>query len=613
MYVIGTAGHVDHGKSTLVRALTGIDPDRLAEEQRRGMTIELGFAWLTLPGGHELSLVDVPGHERFIKHMLAGVGGFDAVMLVIAADESVMPQTREHLAIIDLLGIQHGIVVVSKADMVDAAWLPLVVDDIRMQLQGSTLANAPIVVVSARHGHGMAELTQALGHLVAGLPSPQRRDEPSRLWFDRVFSVDGFGAVVTGTLLAGPLQIGQEVEIAPRGVRARIRGIQSHRQKRERAEPGSRVALNLAGVSHHDVARGELVVVPGAIMPTQRIDVRLDVARIAPRAVAQGVHLDVFVGAAETSARVTTLASDAIAVGESGFVQLHLDTPLPLWRGDRLIVRQASPSLTVGGGRVIDTHPVRHRRLRPEVLESLMALERATPADLCWAAIRGRFLTIEELQHGTHLAWPVLQQTLATLVPALVLGEQWVIDRQLIGELADKVARAVVSYQSRYPLRMGMPREEVRRRVALPPALFELLLAHWDAYEPCGDGLIRQRGYQVTLTPLQQREVHDIVRRLEQSPFSPPTLTVDRELLMYLVMTDQVVEVADGVVFAARAWRELLTWVLTTIDTQGNVSVANLRDRFDTSRKYALAVMEYLDAQKITRRHDDVRVRYTPQ
>lgn len=612
MYVIGTAGHVDHGKSTLVRALTGIDPDRLAEEQRRGMTIELGFAWLTLPGGQELSLVDVPGHERFIKHMLAGVGGFDAVMLVIAADESVMPQTREHLAIIDLLGIQHGIVVVSKADMVDAAWLPLVVDDIRGQLQGSTLADAPIVVVSARHGHGMAELTQALAKLVAGLPSPQRRDEPARLWIDRVFSVDGFGAVVTGTLLAGPLHVGQEIEIAPRGVRARIRGIQSHRQKRERAEPGSRVALNLAGVSHHDVARGELVVVPGAIVPTQRIDVRLDVARIAPRALAQGVRLDVFVGAAETSARVTTLASDAIAVGESGFVQLHLDTPLPLWRGDRLIVRQASPSLTVGGGRVIDTHPVRHRRLRSEVLESLMALERATPADLCWAAVRGRFLTIEELQHSTHLAWPVLQQTLATLAPVLVLGEQWVIDRQIIGELAEKVARAVVSYQSRYPLRMGMPREEVRRRVALPPALFEQLLGYWDAYEPCGDGLIRQRGYQVTLTPLQQREVNDILRRLEQSPFSPPVLTCDRELLMYLMMSGRVVEVGEGVVFAAQAWQEMLAWVLHTIDGQGSVSVAHLRDRFDTSRKYALAVMEYLDAQKITRRHDDVRVRYTP-
>ena len=613
MYVIGTAGHVDHGKSTLVRALTGIDPDRLAEEQRRGMTIELGFAWLTLSNGQELSLVDVPGHERFIKHMLAGVGGFDAVMLVIAADESVMPQTREHLAIIDLLGIQHGIVVVSKADMVDAAWLPLVVDDIRQQLQGSTLATAPLVVVSARHGHGMAELQQALHTVVATLPSPQRRDEPARLWVDRVFSVDGFGAVVTGTLLADTMQVGQEVEIAPRGVRARIRGIQSHRQKRERAEPGSRVALNLAGVSHHDVARGELVVVPGAIVPTQRIDVRLDVARIAPRAVTQGMRLDVFVGAAETSARVTTLASDAIAVGESGFVQLHLDTPLPLWRGDRLIVRQASPSLTVGGGRIIDTHPVRHRRLRPEVIESLTALERATPTDLCWAAVRGRFWHMDELQHHTHLAWPVLQQTLAMMPTVLVLGGQWVIDAQVLDELADKVARAITGYQSRYPLRIGMPREELRRRVALPPALFELLLAHWNAYEACGEGLLRQRGYQVTLTPLQQREMNDIMRQLEQYPFRPPTVTGDRELLMYLVMSGRVVDVGDGVVFATRAWQEVLTWVLTTIDTQGSVSVAQMRDRFDTSRKYALAVMEYLDAQKITRRHDDVRVRFTPQ
>jgi selenocysteine-specific elongation factor len=259
MYVIGTAGHVDHGKTSLVQQLTGINTDRLAEEQRRGMTIELGFAWMQLPSGRDISLVDVPGHERFIKHMLAGVGGFDAAMLVIAADESVMPQTREHVAIIDLLDIRHGIIVVTKADLVEPAWLPLVCDDIRAQLQGTTLAHAPMVVVSARTGYGMPALVQALDTLIDALPTPQRRDEPARLWVDRVFSVDGFGAVVTGTLLAAPFQVGMEVEIAPRGIHARIRGLQMHRRKIDVAQPGTRIAVNLAGISHHDIARGDLV------------------------------------------------------------------------------------------------------------------------------------------------------------------------------------------------------------------------------------------------------------------------------------------------------------------------------------------------------------------
>lgn len=610
MYVIGTAGHVDHGKSTLVQALTGIHPDRLAEEQKRGMTIELGFAWLTLPSGAEVSLVDVPGHERFIKHMLAGVGGFDAAMLVIAADESVMPQTREHLAIIDLLEITHGIVVITKSDMVEPDWLPLVVEDVRRQLSASRLAQAPIVLVSARTGHGMDVLRQALDQLVLQLPPPQRRDEPARLWVDRVFSVDGFGAVVTGTLLADSVTVGDEVEILPRRLSARIRGIQMHRQRRESAHPGTRVALNLAGVSHHDIQRGDLVAVPGRIVPTQRVDVRLHTTHIAPRAIRQGMHLDLFVGAAERTCRVTVLDGDEIPPGQHGLVQLHLAEPLPLWRGDRFVVRQASPSITLGGGRIIDVHPARHRRHRREVIDALTALERATPTDLCWAVIRGAMIQVHDVQRMTHLSLTVVHQALTALPMVRQLGD-WVIDDAVLRALFEKSDKALHGYATRYPLRIGMPREELRRRLDVSMSAFDVLLSAWSTHiEHIGDGLVRRVGHQVELTPAQQREAQAILHQLQTAPYNPPDVVVERELLLYLSMTGQVVEVNDGIIYAAHAWHEIVQWVLHMIDTSGSVSVAQLRDRFQTSRKYALAVLEYLDAKRITRRQDDVRVRF---
>ncbi|MFM2309956.1 MAG: selenocysteine-specific translation elongation factor [Chloroflexota bacterium] len=612
MYVIGTAGHVDHGKSTLVEALTGINPDRLREEQRRGMTIELGFAWMQLPSGRDISLVDVPGHERFIKQMLAGVSGFDAAVLVIAADESMMPQTREHLAIIELLEIPRGIVVVTKADMVEPAWLPLVVDDIRLQLAESRLADAPLVVVSAKTGYGMDELRRALDTLVSTLAAPTKLDEPARLWVDRVFSMDGFGAVVTGTLQAGALQVGDEVEVLPRGLRARIRGLQMHRQKLQQAQPGARVAINLAGVSHHDIARGDLITVPGTILPTDRIDVRLSLASVAPRPLAQGMQVDVFVGAAETPARVTLLDCDAIGPGEHAYAQLHLAHALPLWRGDRVVLRQPSPSMTLAGGRVIDTHPLRHRRHRRDVIERLHALERASPADLCWAALQGTAMRIEQLVQATHLDVARVQQTVAVLPAVRHVGGEWLMDAVYADGLLVQAEKALDGYKTRYPLRIGMPREDVRRRLGIEPGLFEaLIVSAWhEVLERCGDGLLRRVGATVTLSPAQQQQVTAALATLRAHPYAPPPTALERELQQYLIGSGEIIEIADDVAFLATTWHELTAWVLTTIDETGSVTVGQFRDRFGTTRKYALAVLEYLDDKKITRRRDDARVRF---
>ena len=335
MATLGTAGHVDHGKSTLVQALTGIDPDRLAEEKARGMTIDLGFAWLTLPDGRAVSIVDVPGHEDFIKNMLAGVGGIDLALLVVAADEGVMPQTREHLAILDLLRVPRGIVALTKADVVDADWLALAREDVANTLAHTSLHAAPILPVSAVTGAGLPALLAAI---VALLPPDQLTSDevPPRLPIDRVFSISGFGTVVTGTLLDGPLRVGQEVQIVPADLRGRVRGIQQHKMQVQVAQPGTRVALNLAGIDRQQITRGMVATLPDALTPSTLLDVWLECWSGAPRSIAHNAHLDLFIGAAETPALVRLLDEAALEAGGSGWAQLRLAQPVAVARGDRL-------------------------------------------------------------------------------------------------------------------------------------------------------------------------------------------------------------------------------------------------------------------------------------
>src|SRR6266567_5354140 len=384
MSCIGTAGHIDHGKSTLVKALTGIDPDRLAEEKERGMTIDLGFAWLKLPGGREVSIVDVPGHESFIKNMLAGVGGIDAALLVIAADEGIMPQTREHLAILDLLHVQRGIVALTKADLVDEEWLELVREEVAEYLLPTTLAHAPIIAVSAYTMQGIPELLAQLEKMLDATQERQNIARP-RLPVDRVFTLTGFGTVVTGTLLDGNFKIGQEVEILPRGLKTRIRGLQTHRQKVDIAQPGSRVAMNLASVSRTDLARGDVVVLPAQLRPTLLVDAHIQLLADAPRSLAHNTQVDFYHGSQEVPARVRLLDVEEVQPGQSAWVQLRLSRPAALARRDRFILRIPSPSTTIGGGEIVDVQPRYHRRFQQTILSQLAMLEYGAPEELVLA------------------------------------------------------------------------------------------------------------------------------------------------------------------------------------------------------------------------------------
>src|SRR5260221_576376 len=387
MSCIGTAGHIDHGKSTLVKALTGIDPDRLAEEKERGMTIDLGFAWLTLPGGREVSIVDVPGHEGFIKNMLAGVGGIDAALLVVAADEGVMPQTREHLAILDLLRVQRGVVALTKADLVDEEWLELVREEVAEQLKPTTLAGATIIPVSAYTRQGLPELLVQLEHILDEIQERQNIARP-RLPIDRVFSMTGFGTVVTGTLLDGTLRPGQEVEVLPQGLKTRIRSLQTNRYQVDVAVPGSRVAINLANVPRTDLERGNVVAFPGQLQPAMLIDARIQLLADAARPLAHNTLVDFYSGSQEMPAKVRLLDVEELKPGQSAWAQLRLSRPAVVARRDRFILPIPSPSMTIGGGEIIDVRPRYHRRFQQSVLAALESLERCSREELLPAAMR---------------------------------------------------------------------------------------------------------------------------------------------------------------------------------------------------------------------------------
>ena len=386
MFVIGTAGHIDHGKSTLVKALTGIDPDRLREEKERGMTIDLGFAWLRLPSGREVSIVDVPGHERFIKNMLAGVGGIDLAVLVVAADEGFMPQTIEHLAILELLRVKRAVVAVTKRDLVEEDWLELVLVDVEDRMNRSPLRGSPILAVSATTGQGLTELVTQLDRSLDDTPMKPNHGRP-RLPVDRVFTVNGFGTVVTGTLIDGELRVGQELEVLPGSVKTRARGLQSHKTKVESARPGERVAVNLGGVAVERISRGMVLTTPGWLRPTGALDVRVQVLRSAP-ALTHNASVSFHSGSAEANGRVRLLETDLIPPGESGWAQVVLESPVALAKGDLFVIR--SPNTTLGGGEVVEIHARRHRRGASDVIERLSLLEKGSPEDLILQAASGR-------------------------------------------------------------------------------------------------------------------------------------------------------------------------------------------------------------------------------
>jgi selenocysteine-specific elongation factor len=619
MYVIGTAGHVDHGKSTLVKALTSIDPDRLPEEKEREMTVDLGFAWMTLPSGREVSVVDVPGHERFIKNMLAGVGAIDLALLIVAADESVMPQTREHLAILDLLKIKRGLVVITKADLVDEELVELVKAEVEDTLQGTSFAGSPMLAVSAYTGAGLEELKAAIDQILDQTEARRDLGRP-RLPVDRCFSISGFGTVVTGTLIDGVFAVGQEVELAASGRRCRIRGLQSHRTRVDHTDPGVRLAVNLSGIQRSDIERGEILTTPGWLRPTRRLDARLRMVKGAPHALRHNEGVTFHLFTSETTARVRLLDAERLSPESESWVQILLEEPIPMVKGDFFVIRSAED--TLGGGQVVDPNPRRrHRRFDPEVVERLMMLDQGTGEDVLLSVADQRGpCTLTTLSQRANLSSQEVLERITRLTEAgdvIVLGDlaadpdTVVYSSQGWSVLKSKILAALQTYHHQHPLRRGAPNQEVRSRLGLTQPVYLRVLARLteEGYLVEEGQHLRLPGHQVSLTPAMERQALVYLQALEKEPYAPPTdYTIDPELLGALIDQGKVVKVNESVVFAASAYQEMTDKIIARLKGQGTITVAEARSMFDTSRKYVLPLLEYLDQQRITRRVGDERV-----
>ena len=627
MRVIGTAGHVDHGKSTLIAALTGTHPDRLKEEQRREMTIELGFGWMTLPNGEEVGIVDVPGHRDFIENMLSGIGGIDAALLVIAADEGVMPQTREHLAILDLLQVPAGLIVLTKIDLAsDPAWLDLVETDIRAAVRDTVMKEAPIVRVSAKTKTGLESLVSSLESLLQQKPARPDLARP-RLPIDRVFSMSGFGTVVTGTLLDGQLALGDEVEILPTGRRGRVRGLQTHRRKEEIAVPGSRTAVNISGVETESIQRGEMVVHPGQYQATRRIDARLRLLAEVSSSLRHNSEVKFFVGASETIASLRLLGTEELRPGEEGWIQLELRDPVVGVRGDRYILRRPSPGETLGGGVIVDHQPKgRHKRFDENILRSLESMSQGTPADvLLEAALALQIASVKEVVLRSRLetadAEAALNELLgsASLIPLEEGSPTSASDRLVIARphwhaLREKILQTVESYHTQYPLRRGILREELKSRLRIPARAFNAVLQRLISDHSLAESptVIAKPEHEVKFDQNQQIQVQNVLRKFEQNPYSPPGVKelqteISEEMLNALMEMGEFVSVSSDVIFRKGDYDFMIDSIQREIRQKGKITLGEVRDLFNTSRKYAQALLEHLDAIGVTSRDGDFR------
>lgn len=624
--IIGTAGHVDHGKTCLTKALTGVDTDRLKEEQKRGITIEIGFAQLTLPNGQAASIIDVPGHEKFIRNMLAGAAGMDVVLMVIAADEGFMPQTREHLGILSLLGVQNGIIVITKADMVEEEWLEAIEEEAREDVKGTFLENAPMIAVSSHTGQGIEPLKQLIVQLVEGAEQ-RNQDRPFRVPVDRVFSVDGFGPVITGTLLEGTLGLGDEVWIYPSGKKARVRGLQNHDTPEERVEAGMRVAVNLSGVDKSALKRGDTLAKPSSMTLSRQMDVQLTVLKDAPYPVKNDSQLHFHHGCRELVCRCVLLGQDMLEAGQSGFAQLRFQEDVAVKHGDPFVVRFFSPTVTVGGGRILNAAPGRHKRSDPSVLEGLSARASGSPSQQVIQALRdagSAMLTREELAKAAGLTKRELEEALSPLLEegrTVELGGRF-LARETVEQLWDKTVRLLSGYHKAQPLQPGMNRGEFRGKL-LPkasPACVDALAAYFAAHQ----GLrlegptLALPGFQVVWSPLYTGLRDQIVSLYEKAGLAPenldeilskfgPQQAEARQVVQRLLYDGHLVALTPQILIASAHYERALQTLYSLFDKTPQLTLAAFRDALGVSRKYALALMEYWDSSGITRKTGDIR------
>ncbi len=625
--VVGTAGHIDHGKTSLVKALTGIDTDRLPEEKARGITIDLGFAFLEEPGGLTIEIVDVPGHERFVKNMLAGVGGIDLAMLVIAADEGVMPQTREHLAICSLLHIKAGLIALTKADLVEPDWLELVREDVAGSVRDTFLAGAPILPVSAKTGQGLDDLRAALRALAEAVPQ-RGTDQLPRLPIDRVFTVKGFGTVVTGTLTAGALGVDDRVEVYPRKTEAKIRGLQTHSHPVTSARAGQRTAVNLQGLERAAIARGDVVGLPGTLVPSLLVDGTLELLKDAPRPLRSRARVRFHVGTSEIMARALLLDRTELAPGETSFARFRLEGPLVARPGDRFVVRSYSPVVTIGGGTLLDVDPPRFKRKGPALVAHLTLLQAGNPEAVLEEHVRhmgAAGVRLGTLAGRVPFGPAQLRGLLDALQAAgrvIAVDRDWFIHPDSFARLRTLVVDALGAFHHASPLKPGMSREELRSRAGgADERVFAFLLSSLgvDGTVKTERDKVRLASHEVRLSPEQQRIIDHLEGDFLRAEAAPPSAEEalgraglggdeEHELFQVLVQAGKLVRVKESLFFHARALDTIQTKLVALLRERKEIGPADIKDLLGISRKYAIPLLEFFDQRRVTARVGERRV-----
>lgn len=631
--IVGTAGHIDHGKTTLIRALTGRNTDRLKEEQKRGISIELGFTYFDLPSGKRAGIIDVPGHEKFIKNMLAGVMGIDIVLLVVAADEGVMPQTLEHLAILNLLGIEKGFIVITKADMVEDEWLELVKEEIREEVKGSFLEDKPIYAVSSTKGEGIEEIKEEIDRMTLEIEDRDINDMP-RLPVDRVFSISGFGTIVTGTLISGKLDVGEEVQIYPGDLLGRIRSLQVHDKDTNTAYAGQRVAINISGVKTDEIDRGSVVAPIGSMKETRILDTKIKLLNSLDRNIDNRTRVRLYIGAKEVLCRMVILDKEVLSPGEEAYCQLLLEEPIVAKRGDRFIIRFYSPMFTIGGGHIIEPNPSKKKRFNESDIEELQIKDEGDSKDVIEKIVldsRDELLTIKEVSIRTAMLEDNVRDDIGSLesegkiIPFNLTKEVYLIHHDNFISIKDDIIKELDKFHEIYPLRPGKSKEEVRSKYLknTSPKVGEkfLDLLVDKGYVEQKSEYLCVKGFEIAYNEEQEKIKNDIISSYKSSKFDPvkkeevlSSIKADNsqkeEVFLALLGDEFIRKLGDDLYIEESVFNEAVDMLRGYMKENKSINIGEFRDLLNTNRKMALGLLESFDSLKITKRDGDKRVLY---
>ncbi|MCK9216363.1 MAG: selenocysteine-specific translation elongation factor [Firmicutes bacterium] len=630
--IIGTAGHIDHGKTTLIKALTGKDTDRLKEEKNRGISIELGFTYFDLPSGKRAGIVDVPGHERFIKNMLAGAGGIDLVLLVVAADEGVMPQTVEHLNILSLLRIKKGIIALTKIDLVEEEWLEMVIEQIKDDVKDSFLEKAKIFPVSSTTKDGLTDLIKEIDKQTEEIEGKDL-NKPFRLPIDRVFSISGFGTIITGTLISGIINDGDKIMIYPDEKEARIRSIQVHDMKTNLAEAGQRVAVNIAGVKVDDIKRGDVIALPDSMESSLMFDAKLELLKTSERGINNRDRLRIYHGSAEIFGRVVLLDRDELRPGEEAFVQMRLEEEIACQKDDYFIIRFFSPMITIGGGVILEPSPPKRKRFKDEVIEELTIKDRGDPAKIVEQYILKASSTYPDVKtiakQSGNINVERCEGILKNLEENMIIksfkisGEPIYLHMDYINMLKEKTGDILIKYHEDNPLKAGMPKEELKTKIIgnigqkISDSLFDYLQEE-KTIKLLGK-IVSLWDFKITLTKEQEEIKNSIIKEYNSMKYNPPRYDEIKTKLKYpektiiqvydmLIDGEELIRIDQDIVFSKSAYEDSIEVLRSYCEINKSIQLGEFRDLLETSRKYAIALLDYFDQQKITKRIEDKRV-----